>query len=214
MTSSGLLDCVESLLGSELTSNPIQHVRIKPPGRIVDASEVRSFVTATEWHQDRATALHEADETRMVTAWVAITDATVENGCLQVIPGSHRRALQAHCPQPQLGIPDRILQADVAESLPVKSGGMVLFHPLTIHGSLENRTTSIRWSFDLRFHETGQASGRPMFPSFIARSRANPHTELRDAQRWKQLWLDARANLADHDAVEIHRWSAEAEICA
>ncbi|MBX2881991.1 MAG: phytanoyl-CoA dioxygenase family protein [Granulosicoccus sp.] len=209
-----LLACVESVLGSELTSNPIQHVRIKPPEQFVADDEVRSFITSTEWHQDRATALSEADNTEMVTVWAAITDATEQNGCLQVIPGSHRKLLNPHCPLPQLGIPDKLIESDQALPLPVRSGSVILFHPLTIHGSLPNKTSSIRWSFDLRFHKTGQPSGRPMFPSFIARSRMHPANELRDASQWKQMWLDARDSLSAQEPVEIHRWRADASICA
>ena len=39
-----ILDIVESLIGSEITSNPIQHVRIKPPQRAVSSSESRVHV--------------------------------------------------------------------------------------------------------------------------------------------------------------------------
>ncbi|MEO1266238.1 MAG: phytanoyl-CoA dioxygenase, partial [Pseudomonadota bacterium] len=37
----------------------------------------------------------------------------------------------------------------------------------------------------------GQATGRPAFPGFVARSRLKPETALRDPARWRQLWLDA-----------------------
>ena len=51
-----LLDCVESLLGTELTSNPIQHVRLKPPAPMLNQDEVRAHITRTDWHQDRGVA--------------------------------------------------------------------------------------------------------------------------------------------------------------
>ena len=43
-----ILDVVEQLIGPEITSNPIQHVRIKPPAHAVPQSEVRAHVTTTE----------------------------------------------------------------------------------------------------------------------------------------------------------------------
>lgn len=214
MTADALLDVIESFLGPELTSNPIQHVRIKPPQSIVHSEESRSFITATDWHQDRATALSDADSTQMITAWIAMTDATPANGCLQVIPGSHLQSLKTHCPVPQLGIPDSLIDEAVALPVPVPAGGMILFHPLTIHGSLNNQTQSVRWSFDLRFHVTGHSSGRPMFPSFIARSRSAPSSELRDANAWNDMWLGARDKLSRQSPVKIHRWSASAPVCA
>lgn len=214
MVASELLDCIESLIGSEITSNPIQHVRIKPPEKVVKDTDVNAFLRSTQWHQDRATTLSDADNTQMITAWVAITDATPENGCLQVIPGSHREALKSHCPLPQLGIPENQIPVNEGVPIPVKSGGVIFFHPLTIHGSLSNRSSDIRWSFDLRYNITGQATGRPMFPSFIARSESHPESELHDAVQWKQLWLDTRSKLAKLDPIQIHRWSADADICA
>lgn len=215
LTDSRLLDAVEALIGPEITSVPIQHVRIKPPARELAAGEARSHVTATDWHQDRGVTLEEADETRMVTAWVAVTDATEENGCLRAIPGSHRAGLRAHCPNPQVGIPEpEMADLGAARALPVRAGGVVLFHPLTVHGSLENRSQQIRWSFDLRYAVTGDPTGRPAFPEFVARSRAAPETELRDPVAWRRLWEATRARLAAGPTPTQHRWSADAPLCA
>lgn len=214
LTAPALLDAVEGLIGPEITSNPIQHVRIKPPAAHLPHSEIRAHITRTDWHQDRAVTLEEADATRMVTCWCAVTDASVENGCLQVIPGSHRGAMMPHCPNPQVGIPASMLEGREARPLPVRAGGVIVFHPLTVHGSLDNRSDGVRWSFDLRYHVTGDPSGRPMFPSFVARSRAAPETVLTDWGAWRQSWLDARARLAAAPHVPIHRWSPDAAHCA
>lgn len=214
VTDEALLDLVESLLGPEITSNPIQHIRIKPPASDLRGDEIRAHITATDWHQDRAVTLEEADATRMVTAWVAVTDATVENGCLQVVPGSHRGRMLTHCPQNQLGIPAALMRDLEARPLPVRAGGVILFHPLTIHGSLVNRSGGLRWSFDLRYNVTGEPSGRPMFPSFVARSAAAPATMLRDPVAWRELWEEARRRLAVQEPTVIHRWPADAPLCA
>ncbi|MEM7752559.1 MAG: phytanoyl-CoA dioxygenase family protein [Pseudomonadota bacterium] len=212
VTAPRLLDMVECLIGPEITSNPIQHVRIKPPERLLHQGEIRAHVGGTDWHQDRAVALEEADETNMVTVWLAITDATVENGCLQVIPSETE--LLAHCPQKQTSIAPGLIDTGQAKPLPVKAGGAVLFHPMTPHASLPNRSQGIRWSFDLRFNTTGQPTGRAHFPEFIARSRAKPETELKDWRAWRALWEDTRARLAETPHIDIHRWSADAPVCA
>jgi len=93
LTNSDLLDAVESLLGPELTSNPIQHVRIKPPLKSLMGTDVRPHIVATDWHQDRGVTLEEADNSQLITVWLAVTDATEHNGCLQVIPGSHKNPM-------------------------------------------------------------------------------------------------------------------------
>ncbi len=208
-----LLDLAEALIGPELTLNPIQHVRIKPPAPQLRTDEVRAHITRTDWHQDRAVGLEEADQTDMVTAWVAITDATVENGCLQVVPGIDG-GLLPHCPQVQTAIAPKHLDTDRAVPVPVKAGGVVLFHPLVPHASLPNTSDGFRWSFDLRYNVTGQSTGRDHFPSFIARSRARPDTELRDWRIWRDTWFEARAQLAASPHIPIHRWASDAPYCA
>lgn len=212
VTAPRLLDMVEDLIGPEITSNPIQHVRIKPPERTLDKDEIRAHVGGTDWHQDRAVALEEADQTDMVTVWLAITDATVENGCLQVVPSESE--LLPHCPQRQTSIANGYIDKSRAKPLPVKAGGAVLFHPMTPHASLPNLSNGFRWSFDLRFNRTGQPTGRAHFPEFVARSRSAPDSELRDWRQWRKMWEDARDRLAAQEHIDIHRWSADAPVCA
>lgn len=215
MTSPDLLDAVEALIGPEITSNPIQHVRIKPPSRLLDGDEIRAHITSTDWHQDRAVARPEADRTNMVTAWCAVTDADEENGCLRVIPGSHRQEMQVHCPQPQVGIPARLIDQQKITPLPVRSGGVIFFHPLTIHGSLPNRSDRLRWSFDLRFNRSGEPTGRPQFPDFVARSRIAPHQVLEDPAEWAGLWRETHARLSGASKPEMyHRWTGDHAYCA
>ncbi|MEE4189477.1 MAG: phytanoyl-CoA dioxygenase family protein [Roseobacter sp.] len=214
LTEPRLLDVVESLIGPELVSNPIQHVRIKPPATDLQKDEIRAHITATDWHQDRAVALEEADDTRMVTVWIAVTDATVENGCLQVQPMSRDQKILPHCPKTQTGIADGFVDEERAVPLPVKAGGVVLFHPLTPHASLVNQTDRFRWSFDIRYNVTGEPTGRSHFPDFVARSRRAPETELRDWKAWQAMWVDARARLAQEPHIPIHRWTSDAPFCA
>ena len=208
-----ILDIAESLIGPELTSNPIQHVRIKPPERLVDAGEQRAHIVSTDWHQDKGVTLESADQTEFVTVWLAITDATVENGCLQVIPGIED-ALLPHCTLKQPGIKDRYLPNRDPLPVPVKAGGAVIFHPLTPHGSLSNVSDGYRWSFDLRYNVTGQSTGRDQFPSFVARSRSNPDSELHDWQAWSQMWQDTRTKLAQSPHIPQHRWPSTGPYCA
>ena len=215
MRSPRLLDAMESFIGAEIYSNPIQDVRIKPPLSLVDAADhANSMLAKTFWHQDQGVTMPEADETNMITAWVAITDATAENGCLQVIPGSHRGEMVTHCPGKQTGIPDHLIDEDLARPVPVRGGGVIFFHPYTKHASLNNLSDSFRWSFDLRYNPIGEPAGRPFFPRFVARSQAYPESELRDVRAWAASWYAARRSLAIDGSVTLHRWDADAPVCA
>ncbi|MBD3678749.1 MAG: phytanoyl-CoA dioxygenase family protein [Rhodobacteraceae bacterium] len=212
VTAPRLLDLVEDLIGPEITSNPIQHVRLKPPAPDLRNDEIRAHITATDWHQDRGVTHAEADATQMVTVWLAIEDATVENGCLQVIPGKPQ--MYPHCPRTQTGIAEGFLDQSLARPLPVRAGGAVIFHPLTPHASLVNRSDRFRWSFDIRYNVTGQPTGRSHFPDFIARSRANPDAVLTDWRDWHELWVAARARLCGQPHIPIHRWTGDSPACA
>lgn len=213
VTHKNILDTVEKLIGPEITSNPIQHVRIKPPERAVPKDEIRAHIVSTDWHQDKGVTLPEADNTQMVTVWLAITDATLENGCLQVSSGNYGEMLP-HCLKTQVAIPDQFLNTEDTVPVPVKAGGAVLFHPLTPHCSLSNESDHYRWSFDLRYNVTGQATGRSQFPEFVARSKSNPSSELRDWKVWRKKWHAARYHEANVEHISQHRWGNDAPYCA
>lgn len=191
-----ILDVVESIVGPEIASSPVQQMRIKPPlCRITVDNIAHSGVGNTTWHQDTVAVLPEALETDQVTVWVAVTDASEENGCLASIPGSHLEGPHQHVPGAiprEPTVPAEIINGRQGESLPVKRGGVILFHRNNIHCARPNRSNRLRWSIDIRYHPVGQANGRSAFPGFVARSRANPETELHDPVKWNELWQDAR----------------------
>ena len=222
LTNPRLLDIVESVIGPEIYSNPVQHTRIKPPARYLPETVTDANIAATTWHQDNGVVNPEADGTDMLTVWLAITDATVENGCLIVERGSHRDDLTLHCPGTAASattyIPESIIDWDRVVPLEVGAGGVVLLHKLTEHASLDNRSDSIRWSFDLRYQPIGQPTGRSVFPGFIARSEAHPERVLTDPDEWAELWWQARDRIVDGEVPWQFnaRWDANAHlpICA
>ena len=80
-----LLDLLESLLGPELTCNPIQHLRPKPP----QAYENREGPSShnAPWHQDAGVMMPEAEGSNIVTCWIPLANATAAHGCMEVLPG-------------------------------------------------------------------------------------------------------------------------------
>jgi len=215
LTNPKLLDVVEQVIGGEIYSNPIQHTRIKPPERnLPEHLQTSSLLAKTDWHQDKGVHLPEADDTHMLTVWLPLTDATPENGCLCVIPGSHRDGLVTHCLRPAARIPDALLGGEPIP-VPIKRGGVLLFHHLTKHASLTNVSNGIRWSFDLRYQPIGQPTGRPAFPGFVARSRENPASALTDWRDWADLWRATRSRLAQiENPGSFTRWTSKEPICA
>lgn len=230
MTSEALLDAVESLIGSEISINPVQHVRIKPPSRVLDLEGVagglhgamgvtpdNGLVARTPWHQDNAVLTPDADGTEMVTVWFPITDATVEMGCLLVRPGSHHGGLRTHCPSrtTDLFIPDAALDDQDGVPVPMRRGDALFLHPRLCHASLGNQSQAIRWSVDLRYQRRGQPSGRTILPTFAVRSLEAPETVVHDPDVWAQTWRNTIRDLSHRTSVPpSNRWSADAALCA
>ena len=218
LTSPRLLDLVEDLIGPEIFSNPVQHIRFKlPPHAVQKTGLPNALVTKTPWHQDNGVILPEADEATILTVWLPLTRATIENGCLEVVPRSHRQGLNDHCPTNMgLTIPERLVAVQQALPLPMRPGSILLMTQRTVHCSLENETTDeVRISMDLRYQPIGQPSGRPAFApaGFIARSATRPDTVLRDPAVWAAHWLETRERLADNSPV-FNRWRADSAVCA
>ncbi len=217
LTNESLLDSVESILGSEIYSNPVQHVRLKPPERLTPVNEEtgRVMLGKTPVHQDHGVVREEADETQMLTVWFSLMDVNVENGCLCVWPGSQKRGLIDHCPTNiGLAVPGKLLDGKAVPMI-MKKGDALLMHKQTLHASYSNNSDSIRWSFDLRYNPVGQPTGRPAFPGFVARSRKYPETVLREPAAWEKLWRDTRDYMATiEDGGAFNRWTKDNPVCA
>ena len=128
-----VLDAVEDLIGPDIR---LFHLTAWPK----DAGSG----THVSWHQDATYfALEPACQ---VTAWVALTDAPVEAGCMEVVPGSHRLGQLPHA---EMQDPENLLSrgqtlaSDVDRTktafMPVKAGQFSLHHTHLVHNSRPNR---------------------------------------------------------------------------
>ena len=100
------------------------------------------------WHQDEIYI--PTRDRSLIGAWIAIDDATVENGCLFVVPGSHRNGYLF--PQHPHNNPDEFDFApesfgfDETQEIPVevKAGTVVFFNGYLLHRSRRNRSQGYR----------------------------------------------------------------------
>jgi phytanoyl-CoA hydroxylase len=79
----------------------------------------------------------------MIAYIIHVDDATIENGCLCIYPGSHKRGLLPHAPDGLYLSPDQY-PLEKATPCPAKAGDVLMFSYLTIHGSYVNRTATTR----------------------------------------------------------------------
>ncbi len=197
-----LLDAVEALIGPEIYVNPMHHVRIKAPERLVHWHLRNGITAASVWHQDQAAALPEADETDLLTVWCPVTDALEEHGCMRVVPGAHRAPMLDH--RPGMWVPESELPGEPI-TLPMRRGDVLFLHRRALHASLPNVSDQVRMSFDFRYQPIDQPTGRPLFPGFVARSHRHPERACGDAAVWRRSWLDTRARLAGKGPFRFYR---------
>ena len=80
-----------------------------------------------------------------------------------------------------------------------------LKHPnYTLHASLPNMSDAVRWSFDLRYNDAHQPTGRPFQPGFLMRSKHQPDKLQDDYETWCDRWEFALK--AGKDTVR-YRWN-------
>ena len=101
------------------------------------------------WHQDMA-YFDFPSETTIVGAWIALDEALPENGCMMVIPGTHREGPMPHWTRRDWQICDTDVQVGRSVAVPLPPGGCLLFHGLLHHGSPPTGSDRRRWA--LQFH--------------------------------------------------------------
>ncbi len=135
-----ILDAVESLIG--------KNILICGTTLFVKNPNEKSFVS---FHQDAKYIGLEPHN--WVTAWVAITDANEENGCMRMWSGSHKNELQYH--NQKFDENNLLTRGQTVENVPMdetkpvilKAGQISLHHPKVIHGSGLNKSNDRRIGF-------------------------------------------------------------------
>ena len=114
------------------------------------------------WHQD--SSYFPFDREPQVAAWLATSEATLDNGCLVVLPGSHHEHLHEHLPddrkESNYGYTE-IKDHDFSDEIPMtlNKGDLLLFHSFLMHKSYDNKSDSRRTAMVYHFAETGTDYG-------------------------------------------------------
>jgi ectoine hydroxylase-related dioxygenase (phytanoyl-CoA dioxygenase family) len=125
------------------------------------------------WHQDNGYTPVKPDE--YYTCWIALNDATVENGCIWVLPGTHRRG-----PLPHTASPLGKFAYDGPEKglpVPVNAGGMVVFSSLLLHRSGPNTSRNVRKGYVVQYVPADAwhgATGAPFTDRLLVAAAGRP----------------------------------------
>jgi ectoine hydroxylase-related dioxygenase (phytanoyl-CoA dioxygenase family) len=109
-----------------------------------------------------------SDPEGMVTAWVALDDATLENGCLYYGDGTNLGPVYPHlAPEDEpfnLQLPAHILDRQPMTPAPVLQGGVSFHHGNTFHASGSNRSSSWRRACAFHYVRNDVAFAQPALP--------------------------------------------------
>ena len=150
-----LLDVVSRVIGA-------------PPALFQDMALLKPPRIGREkpWHQDHAYFDLPLD-TPVVGVWIALDRATTDNGCMTIIPGSHRRGPVVHFQRRDWQICDTHVDNRGALAVPLEPGGCLLFSSFMHHGTphQHRRRAPPRPAVPLRprrrpRHQQGTAHGR------------------------------------------------------
>jgi phytanoyl-CoA hydroxylase len=138
-----LVQAVEQLIGGHGVTVYFSQIFFKPP----EGGGPKPI------HQDNF-YFGPSDPDGMVTAWIALDDATIENGCLYYGDGSHKSGLIDHiAPQDEpfnLQLPAEAAASANMTATPVARGGISFHHGITLHGSGDNNSS--KWRRAVAFH--------------------------------------------------------------
>jgi ectoine hydroxylase-related dioxygenase (phytanoyl-CoA dioxygenase family) len=160
-----ILDAVESLIG--------KNILICGTTLFVKNANEKGFVS---FHQDAKYIGLEPHN--WVTAWVAITDANEENGCMRMWFGSHKNDLQYH--NQKFDENNLLTRGQTVENVPMnetkpvilKAGQMSLHHPAVVHGSGLNKSDDRRIGFVIQSY-IGSNVDQVLGKMYVQQARGN-----------------------------------------
>jgi phytanoyl-CoA hydroxylase len=117
----------------------VSQAMIKPPGG-----------REKPWHQDHAYFDLPLD-TGIVGVWIALDEATPENGCMHVIPGGHRTGPRIHFRVRDWQLCDTDVERDSVVSVPLSAGDLLLFDGKIPHGTPHNGSPTQRWAVQYHY---------------------------------------------------------------
>lgn len=163
-----LLDMVEDIIGPDIL--------IHSSTFFAKDAKDEMFIS---WHQD--SHYWGLSEPRLVSAWIALTESNIGNGCLRVLPGTQTRRFD-HLVQREennmLGTGltvSEYLDEKAAVDILLQAGEMSFHHANIIHGSKPNTSTSPRIGFAVRYMSTAVKQERAHHEVILARGEDRYH---------------------------------------
>ena len=147
LRSAAMLNTLEPLMGPYIS---LFHSKLLPKSA--------GHGSPIPWHQDYAYWKSDDNQPVMINCQLAITEATLKNGCIQFVPGSHNWGLLQHERHKQtfgVYLPGHYHEREDAVSIAMQPGDCVFFNALIIHGSAPNDSPNDRLMNTFAYNVTG-----------------------------------------------------------
>ena len=179
-----ILDAVESVIGKDILICGTT-LFIKDP-------KEKGFVS---FHQDAKYIGLEPHN--WVTAWIAVTEANEENGCMRMWAGSHKKELQEH--NQKFDEDNLLTRGQTVENVPIKettpivlkAGQMSLHHPTIVHGSGLNTSNDRRIGFVIQSY-IGSNVDQVLGKMYVQQARGNDIYKFHEHTKRPIKFMDSK----------------------
>ncbi|MDG4807197.1 phytanoyl-CoA dioxygenase family protein [Micromonospora sp. WMMD1120] len=160
----GIIEKLAQIIGPQVKCLQSQ-LFVKPPG-----------FPGNAWHQDEGPI--PTRDRSLVAVWIAIDDATAENGCLRIVPASHQSGYlyptREHHRSDEYDFTTESYGFDesAARLVELTAGSAIFFHGYLVHGSSRNRSSGMRRALTYHYMDSysllpwqgGRGDYRDVFP--------------------------------------------------
>jgi non-haem Fe2+, alpha-ketoglutarate-dependent halogenase len=181
---SKILDAVESIIG--------KNILICGTTLFIKNPKQKGFVS---FHQDAKYIGLEPHN--WVTAWIAVTEANEENGCMRMWAGSHKKELQEH--NQKFDEDNLLTRGQTVENVPIKettpivlkAGQMSLHHPTIVHGSGLNKSNDRRIGFVIQSY-IGSNVDQVLGKMYVQQARGNDIYKFHEHTKRPIKFMDSK----------------------
>tara|TARA_B100000029_G_C17521474_1_gene940058 strand:+ start:18 stop:851 length:834 start_codon:yes stop_codon:yes gene_type:complete len=160
-----ILDVIEDIIGS--------NILVAGTCLFLKEPQNKGFVS---WHQDGK--YQGWEPLNFLTAWLAVTDVTEENGCMRMWPGSHKNNFKPH--KDTYDENNLLTRGQTIENVPfketvpiiLKAGQLSIHHPKTVHGSGPNLSKKRRIGFAVQSY-IGTNVKQKIGKAYVQQARGN-----------------------------------------
>tara|TARA_A100000164_G_C21864431_1_gene751805 strand:- start:332 stop:1159 length:828 start_codon:yes stop_codon:yes gene_type:complete len=191
---SKILDAVESVIGKDILACGTT-LFIKNPHE-------KGFVS---FHQDAKYI--GLEPYNWVTAWIAITDSNIKNGCMRMWAGSHKDNLKEHDQKFNEG--NLLTRGQTVKNVPIekttpvilKAGQMSLHHPTIVHGSGINKSNDRRIGFAIQSY-IGTNVNQVLGKMYVQQARGNDNFKYHEHVERAKITMNERNIETRKKAIE------------